>query len=478
MTVFHLLTWGTLLYLLEWTIRLVMLVIIPVRRSPAAAKGWLLLIFFMPWVGLLLFWMIGRYKWPPWRLAKQDEFRQRMEAVAQQLLTSPNITHPRLGVHLDQAVLLAENLGHMPILGNNAAMLEVHYQETIAHLIADIDAAQDHVHLLFYIVANDAIGHQVADALARATQRGVRCRVLMDAVGTGRDARVMVPLLHSMGVAAEVMLPVGLFRRKTARFDLRNHRKIAIIDGQIAYTGSQNIVSADFKEGLTFEEMMVRVTGPIVLTLQYVFALDWYLETDELLDSVNLFPAPRLAGQVAMQTLPSGPGFPLENNQRMFLALIHGARERIVVTTPYFVPDEALVQALQTAVLRGVDVHLVVNERRDQLLVSLAQRSYYDELLEAGVQIHLHRARFLHAKHMSIDNDIVLIGSSNMDIRSFQLNAEISLLLYDATVASLMRVVQDRYFAGSELLTLEMWRTRPRHNRVSENLARLVSPLL
>jgi cardiolipin synthase len=471
-------TWGSLYYLAEWAIRLVMLVVVPFRRTPEAARGWLLLIFILPFAGLPLFWVLGRYKWPRWRLVKQEEFQQRMLPVIERLQSSPNIQHPHLGEHLDQAVLLAENLGHMPILGGNSAEMLTDYAGTIDRLIADIDQAQDHAHLLFYIFADDDVGCRVAEALARAARRGVRCRVLMDAVGTGRRARRMLPRLHKAGIAAYAMLRVGLFRRRRSRFDQRNHRKIAVIDGRIAYTGSQNIVNPDFKEGLTFEEAMVRVTGPIALTMQYVFANDWFLETDEVLDAPALFPDPEQTGRVPMQTLPSGPGFPLENNQRMFLTLMHAARQRIVITTPYFVPDLALLQALQTAVLRGVDVHLVVNQRRDQVLVSLGQRSYYDELLEAGVQIHLHRARFLHAKHLTIDDDVTLIGSSNMDIRSFQLNAEISLLMYDGGITREVQRMQQHYFTGSDMLTLEEWRSRPWSQQVLENLARLISPLL
>ena len=471
-------TFGLLVYLTEWVIRLIMLFVIPMRRSPAVARGWLLMIFFLPITGLVLFLLIGRVRLPAWRMERQKEVRNRLALMADRLRHSPNFIQPKLSGHLDQAVKLADNLGRLPILGGNSAELLSHYVGAIDRLIADIDAAEHHVHLLFYIFANDATGHRVIDALARAVKRGVRCRVLMDTVGTGKAVRVLLPRMAELGIAAYSMLPVGLFRRKTARFDLRNHRKIAIVDSKIGYTGSQNIVNPDFKHGLTFEELLVRVTGPIVLELQSVFLTDWYMESDEMVETPDMAPDAGLTGHVPMQVLPSGPAFPRENNQRMFLALVHGARSRVVMTTPYFVPDEALLQAMQTAVLSGVAVHLVVNKSADQLLVSLAQRSYYQELLESGVKIHLYKERFLHAKHMSIDNDIALIGSSNMDIRSFQLNNEISLLLYDHGVTSLLAAEQNRYFAGSDLLTREEWDKRSRAQRVLENFARLMSPLL
>jgi cardiolipin synthase A/B len=472
------LTWGMLVYLTEWVIRLIMLFYIPLRRSPAVARGWLLMIFFLPVTGLVLFALIGRVRLPAWRLERQREARQRLALMADRLRNSPNFIQPRLGGHLDQAVKLADNLGRMPILGGNSAELLSNYTGAIDRLIADIDAAQQHVHLLFYIFANDATGHRVIDALARAVKRGVHCRVLMDAVGTGRAVRALLPRMAELGIAAHPMLPVGLFRRKTARYDLRNHRKIAVMDGRVGYTGSQNIVNPDFKHGLTFEELLVRVTGPIVLELQSVFLSDWYVDSNEMVETPDVAPDAGQTGQVPMQVLPSGPVFPRENNQRMFLALVHGARKRVVITTPYFVPDEALLEAMQTAVLSGVAVHLVVNKSADQILVSLAQRSYYQDLLDFGVQIHLYKERFLHAKHMSIDNDISLIGSSNMDIRSFQLNNEISLLLYDHGVTSLLEAEQNRYFAGSDLLTREEWAKRSRAQQVLEIFARMMSPLL
>jgi cardiolipin synthase len=160
------------------------------------------------------------------------------------------------------------------------------------------------------------------------------------------------------------------------------------------------------------------------------------------------------------------------------VALVHGARERVVLTTPYFIPDEALLQALQTAVLRGVEVHLVVSRLADQLLVSLAQKSYYAELLRAGIRIHRYREKFLHAKHLSIDGEVTLVGSSNMDIRSFVLNAEVSVVFFDRGVTARLRAEQERYFAASDLLSAEGWDNRRLAAKVCENLARLMSPLL
>jgi cardiolipin synthase len=470
--------WAWIFFLSEWAIRLIMVVVVPFRRTPAAAKGWLLLIFFEPWVGLLLYVLIGRARLPRWRREQQAKLPQAMAKVVDRLANHPNIFHPEVEPSLSQAVVLVKNLSGSPILGGNAVELLVDYDGTIARLAADIDRAEHHVHLLFYIFADDYATAPVIEALGRAAKRGVRCRVLADAIGSRSGLRSLRRKLTGLGVAVQEMLPISLLPWRKARVDLRNHRKIAIIDGRVGYTGSQNLVAADFKDGLAYEDLMVRATGPVVLELQYIFAADWFVETNEVLDGEAEFPLPDLTGSVPAQALPSGPGFPTQNNQRLFVALVHGARKRVVLTTPYCIPDEPLLQAMQTAALRGVEVHLVVSEKGDQIIVSLAQESYYEELLEAGVQIHLYRKNFLHAKHLSIDDSVAVIGTSNLDIRSFALNAELMLVIYDSDLVVRLAAEQARYYAKSCLLTLATWKQRSFGAKVVQNLARLLSPLL
>jgi cardiolipin synthase len=470
--------WAWIFFLSEWAIRLAMLVVIPVRRTPAAAKGWLLLIFFAPWVGLVLYLLIGRARPPRWQREQLAKLPQAMAGVVERIAKHPSIFHPEVGPSLSQAVNLAENLGGSPILGGNAVELWTDYDGTLARLAEDIDRAENHVHLLFYIFADDHATAPIIDALGRAAKRGVRCRVLADAIGSRSGLRTLRPKLSAQGVLVHEMLPVRLLPWRKARVDLRNHRKIAIIDGRVGYTGSQNLVAAEFQESLLFEDLMVRVTGPVVLELQYIFAADWFLESNEVLDQESAFPDPETPGSIPAQALPSGPDFPTQNNQRLFVALVHGARRQIVLTTPYFIPDEPLFQAMQTAALRGVEVHLVVSEKGDQRIVSLAQESYYEESLEAGVQIHVYRKNLLHAKHLSVDESVAVIGTSNLDIRSFALNAEMVLMIYDRGVTAKLAVEQERSFANSRLLNLAVWRQRSFGSKVAQNLARLLSPLL
>ena len=468
----------TLYLLSEWTIRLVMLVVVPFRRSPEAAKGWLLFVFFLPWPALGLYLLIGRPSYPKWRRTRFARLPVVFQAVRESVGKVTARQEPELPANLVQATTLIQNLGSLPSLDGNGVELLSDYDGTIDRIVEDIERAKSHVHLLFYIFADDRTGYKVIDALGRATKRGVTCRVLIDALGSRAWAPRVVEALNASGASVRLVLPLGLLRRKSARADLRNHRKIAVIDGEVGYTGSQNIVDPDFKPGITNQELVVRVRGPAVLELQAVFVTDWFLETEQVLNDPCLFPAQHPAGNTVAQVLPSGPDYPEASVERLIVALVHGARKRVVITTPYFIPSEALLHALETAILRGVRVHVVLSKPVDQLLVSLAQRSYYAELLEAGVKIHLYRDKLLHAKHVSVDNRICLIGSSNVDMRSFVLNSEISLVLFDREVSSRLREEQERYFGASDLLSLEEWKARSLYAKTFENIGRLLSPLL
>jgi cardiolipin synthase len=373
---------------------------------------------------------------------------------------------------------LGQQLGDFEAVPGNAVELMTDYAGFIDRLTADIEVARESVHLLFYIVRPDETGGRVEGALIRAAKRGVECRVMMDAVGSKQALRKMGPALRAVGVAVEAALPAGFFRRNAARFDLRNHRKLAVIDSRIGYTGSQNLANPGFVKGYPNEEMQARLTGPVVAQLQAVFLADHFFETNEVPAYEGHFPDLAPTGGSVAQVIPSGPGYGHENAQEFIVAMLYAARKRVVITTPYFVPDEPVLQAVRCASLRGVEVHLVVSLHANQLLTQLAQRSFYDDLLEYGVRIHLYEPRFLHAKHLTVDDDIALLGSTNMDIRSFALNAEVNLVVYDPAVVSALREVQERYFKQSRLLSAEEWKRRPLAHKVLQNSARLADSLL
>jgi cardiolipin synthase len=468
-------TWSEAYYFSEWIIRLSMLFYVPNNRTPAAARTWLLLIFLLPWPGLLLYMLIGRIYLPKRRIRLQAMASQKIRATRFQL---PGQDKFDCTDAVRKTAELAKRLGDFNPVGGNRFELLTDYAESPDVLLSEIASARKHVHLLYYIWADDEVGRKFADACIAAAGRGVACRVLMDAVGSAHALRGLAVRMRAAGVEVTATLPVNLFRRSGARIDLRNHRKIAVIDGWTGYTGSQNIASPGFIPDCPNEEMVVRCTGPIVQQLQSVFLADREVELGEHLDAPDLFPEAPPAGPATAQLLPAGPGYGRENVQEMMVDLLHGARKRVVVTTPYFVPDEPFLQAMRTAVLRGCEVHLVLPARSNQLVTNLAQESYYDQLLSAGVTIHLYGSHFLHAKHLSIDNEVALVGSSNIDIRSFALNAEVVLLIYDSEIVYRLREVQERYFAGSRVLTAKEWASRSWVSKTGQNIARLADSLL
>ncbi len=291
--------------------------------------------------------------------------------------------------------------------------------------------------------------------------------------------------LDAMGAQWHLMLPVQPLKGKYQRPDLRNHRKLLVVDGEVAYMGSQNVTDSTYnlrkniRRGLHWVDLMVRLEGPVVASVNAVFLSDWYSETDEILfgdaEGVGIGAA---QGVLDCQIVPSGPGFEFENNLRLFLGLLYSAQKRIVLISPYFVPDEALLLAVTTACHRGVRVELFVSEEGDQAMVYHAQRSYYEALLRAGVHVWMYRKPYiLHTKAFTIDDEVAVIGSSNMDMRSFGLNMEISMLVRGASFVAQMRDVEEEYRDLSRELTLDEWMRQPLRSTVLDNIARLTSAL-
>jgi cardiolipin synthase len=454
-----------------WLIRIIMLGILPFKRSPQAATSWLLLIFLSPIPGLILFLAIGRASVSQYR---RDRFSDLVPLFAETAATMRQAGPTfRLGPH--DAADLATKLGGFPAVGCNSLAFLDDYDGMIDRLISDIDSARRHVRIMVYIFANDDTGSKVIGAIARATRRGVACHVLIDPVGSHHWRRATLAALARAGAHTRETLPVS-FLSLRRRSDMRNHRKLFIIDGRIGYAGSQNLVNKAFRSGITNQEMVVRVTGPVVAAMTAVFLADWYCETEVLLQPcAEVVPS---QGKNSVQLLPSGAEYPLRGFETMLVWLIHSARQRVILTTPYFIPDEALQNAMQIAVARGVEVILIVSAVTDQPLVRLAQCSYYDDLIGAGVRIMCFQKCLLHAKNVSVDGHVGIVGSSNIDIRSFQLNEEVSLLLLDRLSVAELVALQEQALAKSEPLDLATWRQRSKLRQLGEGLARLVSPLL
>ncbi len=467
-------TLAWLLPAINWSIRLWAIWAVPRRRSPNAARAWLLLILVLPIVGVAFYAIFGRAYLPARR-------KERQELATRFIEKARSDAGATVGAEIGEArkatAVLAESLGAFPVVAGNRVELIDDPAVFVDRLVADIDEARKSVHLLFYIFEPDATGRRVADAVVRAAGRGADCRVMMDGMASAPGLKKLAPGLRANGVEVHSLLSPGTRR---ARRDLRNHRKIAVLDGRVGYTGSQNVVDAfDYKgRGLTYEDLMVRMEGPVVTQLQAIFLTDRFLETGQEPGDPDIHSLQPEAGTVTAQALPSGPTYEVENNERTFVQMLYGARKRIVVTTPYFVPDRPFVDAMLAGALRGLDVHLITPLQADQWLVRLAQESYYGELLAAKVKIHLYRPRFLHAKHISVDDDLCAIGSSNIDMRSFTLNEEDMVFFYDRSVVADLARIQDRHMRDSTLLDPAKWRERPALRRTAQQLARLVDSVL
>ena len=474
-----------LLLVVHLILSLIVAAVLSANRRPSAAIAWVLAIVFIPYLGVLAFLLVGNGKLPRSRREKQREVNALILARTESLTMISNGEDWPDWLH--SVVSLNRNLGALPMVGGNRATLLDDYTGTFDVMIAEIDAASEYVHVEFYILVLDSTTAPFFDALARATARGVTVRVLSDHLsGLGYPGRKETEdRLKNMGADWHAMLPLRPFQGQWQRPDLRNHRKIVIIDGRVGFTGSQNLIDASYntksnlERGLTWHELMVRLEGPVVRELDAVFATDWYSETDLLppqdTSPVILGQGPRL---IDAQVLPSGPSFDNDNNLKLYTALIHKAERRVSITSPYFVPDESILLAIVTAAARGLSVELFVSEVGDQRLVYHAQRSYYEVLLRAGVRIYLYRApKVLHSKHFTIDEEVAVIGSSNMDVRSFSLNMEVSVLIHDRQLVDDMRIIEDGYRSNSRLLRLEDWQGRPMRQKAFDNLARLTSSL-
>lgn len=480
------LSWWLVLYLIvDAIVRVVAIIVVPRNRKPESALGWLLAIYFIPIVGVLLFLLIGSPKLPRGRRRMQDEINQviRSQAsVVDQLV--PPIEQP---IWLESVRRLNGNLGAFPLVSGNSARLIDDYGESLAEMTRAVRTAERYVHVEFYILTLDASTADFFDALARARERGVVVRVLFDHWATSRKPgyRRTQSFLRRHDIEFHRMLPLDLRHGKFQRPDLRNHRKLLVVDGDVAFMGSQNIIDSSYdtrrngRRGLEWVDLMVRLEGPAVSSVDTVFLGDWYAETRTILSSDLTRPFFRpVPGDLDTQMVPSGPGFATENNLQLFLALLAHASKRVVIVSPYFVPDEALLLALSAAVQRGVTVELFVSEGSDQRTVYHAQRSYYEALLRSGVRIWMYRRPYiLHSKAMSVDEDVAVVGSSNMDQRSFGLNFEMTLLVRGRAFVTDMHRVEESYRSHSRELTLDEWMRQPLGAMVLDNLARLTSAL-
>lgn len=456
------------------------------KRAASVSLAWLVVILLLPFAGAVVYLLFGENRIGERRsrraAADVPLIQQWSKALQERIQVNWERINPEC-LPLDRQIVSVLGIPTMP--DNDLELIE-HSDAFFQSLLRDIREAKSSCYFEFYIWSEGGQADNVACELINAQERGVQCRVLLDSIGSKEFLRSKkVRAMRQAGVEVVECLPAGLIRALFVRIDLRNHRKIITIDGTIGYTGSQNLVDPRFfKQGHGVGEWidtMVRITGPVVEIMTTAFMYDWLLEKDYSLDTVmadsDIKPI-QPAGNALVQLAPSGPGLGEGTIHDLLLTTIYAAREELILTTPYFVPDNAILAALKTAARRGVKVTIIVPEKNDSKLVHYASRARYDELTGAGVRIMAFSGGLLHAKTITVDSNFCLFGSVNLDMRSFWLNFEMTLFVYEEEFACRVREIQQGYMQEARPIGGEDFTARSFKERFLENTAHLVGPLL
>lgn len=473
----------------EWIVPLAMIPIVARRHRPHVAFAWLVLVWALP--------ILGTLAWSYFAMVRPDRLRRRraaldeLERIAETLDGDARRQAPRHGaLDSDQAALArligrlgTRRTGGWPVVAGNRVEVVDEPGRFVERLVHDVAAAERSVDLLYYLIADDRAGRHLTHALLEARSRGVRCRVLAGAYASHWETtksffRDLAPRLEQAGVEVRSIRPLSPLRRGFSRLDLRNHRKIAVIDGRWGWVGSDNVHDPDMglADGVG-HQISLRMEGPAVRHLGLVFLHDWLIDGGRSAGKDELVEPPAPDDGVPVQVIWWSPSDDAPA-VKMLIAALGAARERVVMTTPYFVPDRPVLLALIAAALRGVQVDLVLPARSDRRLADAAGRASFAELLEAGVRIHRHQKGLLHAKSLTLDDRIAAVGSANGDRRSFYLDDEVVALLYDRDLTQRVRSRQERYIEESERVVLETFHGRPKWRKTFDDVAALASPLL
>ncbi len=459
-------------------------VLLKPHRDPSARLTWVVVVVALPIGGIIAYLLFGETNIGRKRAKRMRAVLARMPT----LQAAPGADAPTLAADIPERYRHLFQVGHsisgFEPIGGNRAQIPPESNAVIEALVADIDAAQDHVHLLFYIWLTDRNGLKVAQALMRAAARGVICRAMADDLGS----RAMIHSAHwramqAAGVRLARALPIGnpLLRVLGGRIDLRNHRKIVVIDDWITYCGSQNCADPEFRVKAKYApwvDLTIRFEGPIARQNQHLFAGDWMAHIDDDIDALLRRPLPAAEPGISAQVVGTGPTVRYSAMPELFEALIYSARHSVVITTPYYVPNESLQAALCASARRGVETLIVFPQRNDSRVVAAASRSYYADLLGAGVRIYEYVGGLLHAKSLTLDGAIGLIGSANMDRRSFDLNYENNILLYDPDLTRQIRQRQQHYLDSARRVDPDDVANWPRHRRLLNNTVAILGPVL
>jgi len=453
------------------------------HRSSSSRIAWITIVLALPLLGVIAYFLLGEVN-----LGRRHA--RRMSRGSKALPPPDTLTGSVDDKPVDDEVMrsahlfkLGQSISGFAVQAGNSAQLMGDSNSAIDAMVADIDAAQDHVHVSFYIWLPDNNGRKVIEALQRAAQRGVSCRALVDGLGS----RSLIKSKHwkamtKAGIHTAVALPVKypLLSPLVGRADLRNHRKIVIVDNAITYCGSQNCADPEFLVKARYApwvDILLRFEGPVVQQNQYLFATDWIEACGENLSSLLQASTPH-AGGFSAQVIGTGPSFRYSAMPEVFIALLNTARREVLISTPYYVPNEAMQDALCATAYRGVTTSLILPARNDSLFVAAASRSCFEDLLEAGVRLYEFKSGLLHAKTFTLDGEVALIGSANMDRRSFDLNFENNILLHDAALTAAIVARQRSYIEQSERFTSDNLADWSLRQRLWNNTMAMLGPVL
>lgn len=488
---------STLVLLADLIIRIGLSLRVIMRKRPyGVSLAWLVVILLVPFLGGFCYLLFGENRIPERRIERARTSYKYYQHWLTTLRQRAPVVWDNLNPECAPLHRQAETLVGLPAMAGNRLTLLASPDDIISAILNEIEQAISTCHLQFYIWENGGRIDRIVDALINAAARGVTCRILLDSIGSREFlASATAKRMRQSGVKIRESLPAGLVKALFARIDIRNHRKIVVIDGTVAFTGSMNMVDPmvfKTEAGVgSWIDVMVKVEGPVVESLAGTFISDWYLEDEEdefeheslhkNIEKVrrkgDIHPLP-VVGRCPVQLVPSGPGFVPETIHSLLLTTIYAARRELILTSPYFIPDEPLLIALKAAAQRGVTVTLVVPEKNDSTLVHYACRARFEELAEAGVRIMLFGGGLLHSKTITVDGNFSLFGSVNLDMRSFWLNFEATLFIYCNDFTEQLLHQQLGYLASSKLLDLDRFRRRGRLEKLKENTCLLVSPLL
>lgn len=455
-------------------------VVLREEREPSSRLAWIVCIFALPVLGIVLYFLFGEVNFGR---GKVVQLRAILDGLRKEPPDAP--PSPELPLPVRAAFARAASVNGQRPLGGNTAELATDSVDAVDRIVADIDAAQDHVHILFYIWLEDGAGTRVLDAVRRAAERGVTCRVMIDALGSRKLARSRIwQDLPKAGVKTGLAFDFrfALVHMFFGRVDIRNHRKIVVIDHEITYVGSQNCADPEFSPKAAYGpwvDIMVRMTGPIAWQKQWLFVSDWMIHTGEDISAMLERPVRPVAdGPVTAIAMGTGPTKSFNAVPDVIGLMLAAAQDRLMITTPYYVPSDALQQEICAAALRGVDVTMILPKRNDSTVVGLASRSYYRRLLRAGVKLYEYPHGLLHAKILTVDGESVLFGSANLDRRSFDLNFENSVLAVDPGLTGALDDRQREYIAASDPVSADEVEAWSPQRRIVQNLVATMGPLL